>query len=270
VSIESKGRTTFRIEEIVHTEDAKPLEDLQMAIWGGDRIEAIPSQFLALAGSSGGILLAAFDGDRPAGFAFGILGRRNGRLLHVSHMLGIHPEYQGRGIGEALKLRQREIALAQGLELMTWTYDPLQARNAHFNLRKLGALTRTYLVNYYGDMVDAINSGLPSDRLLVEWWLREPLPEGRRTEPPTPSVTILHDKEGKPALDLAPVPEGVPLRLEVPQSIDRIKAHRLEDALTWRLAAREAFEWAFGQGYAARDFAAGAYVLTREERDPWQ
>jgi predicted GNAT superfamily acetyltransferase len=163
----------------------------------------VPGALMGVIASGGGILLAAYDrdhGDQPVGFVLGLLARRDGRLYHASHMLATDPAYQGRGIGAALERRQREAALAQGLDLMTWTFDPLIARNAHLNLHKLGAISRTYHEDYYGPMDDRFNGGLPTDRLLVEWRLDAPVPPVPLSvpAPPTPILIAEGGEAGPP------------------------------------------------------------------------
>jgi predicted GNAT superfamily acetyltransferase len=238
------------------------VEDLQLLVWGDDLRSLVPAHMFYLITSTGGILLGAYAGGKLIGFVAGLLGRREGRLYHASHMLGIHPDYQGGGVGAALKWRQRERVLEQGLELMTWTFDPLQARNAHFNLHKLGAVSRTYRENQYGEMSDSLNRGLPSDRLYVDWWLRD-LPPSRPALRET--VQILSDHGGKPTLSLVADALGTPLLVEVPKDVQRLKREDAETALAWRLAARQALSWAFSHGYAVRDFVHGSYVLVPDD-----
>jgi predicted GNAT superfamily acetyltransferase len=235
----------------------KRVEELQVQVWGGNPAWIVPSHILSAAVSSGGILLGAFEGERLVGFVFGLLGQREGRLYHASHMLGIHPDYQGRGLGARLKWRQRERALAQGLDLMTWTFDPIEARNAYFNLHKLGALSRVYQENLYGEMADQINRGMPSDRLLVEWHLRatRPIMEADARRP------ILANEDGSPVLQFDEEAIGRSLTIAVPPSAQRLKKENPEAALAWRLATRRAFVWAFEHGYAAHDMDHNTYLL---------
>ena len=179
------------------------IEDLQARAWEMEPRGIVPGALMGVIASGGGILLAAYDhdhGDQPVGFVLGLLARRDGRLYHASHMLATDPSYQGRGIGSALKRRQREAALAQGLDLMTWTFDPLIARNAHLNLHKLGAISRTYHEDYYGPMDDRFNGGLPTDRLLVEWRLDAPVPPVPLSvpAPPTPILIAEGGEAGPP------------------------------------------------------------------------
>jgi len=243
------------------------IEDLQARAWEMEPRGIVPGALMGIIASGGGILLAAYDrdhGDRPVGFVLGLLARRDGRLYHASHMLATDPAYQGRGIGVALKRRQREVALAQGLDLMTWTFDPLIARNAHLNLHKLGAISHIYYEDYYGPMDDRFNGGLPTDRLLVEWRLNGPVPSVPLSVPAA-STPILSADGGKPVLRLERTPAGAPLSVWIPEDSTAIKERDPAAALDWRLALRRALSWAFAHGYVVRDFSAGAYVLLPEE-----
>ncbi len=261
------------IEDVVEPARLKEIEDLQRVAWGMDERGIVPASLLQIAATSGGIVLAAYDraghgvgaghGGRAIGFVFGLLARRGGRLYHASHMLATDPAYQGRGVGAALKFAQRDRALAQGLDLMTWTFDPLIARNAHFNLRKLGAVSRVYYEDYYGPLEDRYNSGLPTDRLLVEWRLRDglPWPIPEVAGPPAPLLVA----EGSWPAPLLDQREGsgdrAPLSVRIPGDIAPIKEGDPAAALAWRLAVRQALSWAFARGYAVRDFGGGAYLL---------
>ncbi len=259
--------TAVTIEEPREPARLIAIEDLQARAWEMEPRGIVPGALMGIIASGGGILLAAYDrdhGDRPIGFVLGLLARRDGRLYHASHMLATDPTYQGRGIGAALKRRQREVALAQGLDLMTWTFDPLIARNAHLNLHKLGAISSAYYEDYYGPMDDRFNGGLPTDRLLVEWRLNGPVPPVPLSvfAPLTPILIV---QGGKPVLRLERAPVGAPLSVWVPGDSTAIKERDPAAALDWRLALRRALSWAFAHGYVARDFSAGAYVLLPEE-----
>ena len=264
---EGRQDAAVTIAEVYGPARLAEIEELQTRAWGMDERGIVPGALMGIIASGGGILLAAYDrdhGDRPVGFVLGLLARRDGRLYHASHMLATDPDYQGRGIGAALKLRQRGVALAQGLDLMTWTFDPLIARNAHLNLHKLGTVSRTYYEDYYGPMDDRFNGGLPTDRLLVEWRLHDPVPPAPLSvsAPPTP---ILVDEEGAPSLRLDRAPEGAPLSVRIPGDITAIKERDPAAALEWRQALRRALSWAFAHGYVARDFGDGAYLLLPDE-----
>jgi predicted GNAT superfamily acetyltransferase len=247
--------------ENIRTMDAmREAERLQMAIWGADQTWVVPSHVLYIAAESGGIVLGAYKSGLLVGFVLGFLGRRQNRLYHASHMLGIHPSCQLHGIGAALKWRQRQEALDQGLDLMTWTFDPLEARNAYFNLHKLGAIARVYRDDLYGAMDDQLNQGLPSDRLKIEWHLRQRPGPVSLLEAPIP---LLLNHAGEPELQTGQ--EGRSLTVAIPRDLQELKQRDPDAALRWRLAARGAFTWAFSQGYVARGFRDGTYLLTKTD-----
>ncbi|HEV3310361.1 MAG TPA: GNAT family N-acetyltransferase [Chloroflexota bacterium] len=248
------------VEDLQGIAAMEDVEALQGSIWGSDLTWVVPSHLLYIVSDYGGILLGASIDRRLVGFVFGLLGRRDGHLLHASHMLGILPEYQGHGIGAALKNRQRERAREQGLDTMVWTFDPLEARNAYFNFHKLRVSCRTYRPDYYGAMRDTLNQGLPSDRLVVDWDLRD---AGRAFASDTTRapLAILLDTGGRPALEIPETDPGRPLAIHVPANIQALRKADPAAALAWRTATRHAFSWAFERGYTARDFSGCAHVL---------
>jgi len=148
--------------------------DLQFAIWGYNDGDAIPKRVFIVAQQIGGQVLGALDDDKIVGFALALPGYRGGRSYLHSHMLAVLPEYRNMGLGRRLKLAQRSDALARGIELMEWTFDPLEIKNAHLNIARLGALVRRYKRNFYGPSTSPLQGGLPTDRLVAEWWLRSP------------------------------------------------------------------------------------------------
>ncbi len=248
----------IEIRELAGIEDMQALEDLQATIWGSDPAWVVPAHLLYILAQYGGVVLGARADGELIGFVFGLLARRNGRLLHASHMLGIRPSHQGHGIGSTLKQRQRECALGQGLDRMIWTFDPLESRNGYFNFHKLMTTSSTYRADYYGPMRDALNQGLPSDRLVVEWDLRVSRKTLRAAQP---AVPILMDLADLPELRLGDVPSDHPLAIQVPPDIQALRQRDAKSALLWRMAVREAFTWAFSRGYVAGDFDDGAHIL---------
>ena len=232
------------------------VEQLQRDAWGVPDIDVVPLHMLITPPRHGGLLLGAFDGERLAGFVFGFLGLTpDGRLKHCSHMAGVHPDYRNQGVGYALKLAQREHVLAQGLDLITWTFDPLETRNAQLNFHKLGVICNTYIRNLYGPMRAAINAGPPSDRFEVEWWIRSQRVAQRlqaSSTPPGASISA--------SLSAVPIRCGIPgppdasqLLLEVPTNFQAIKHSDMPLAIQWRLRTRQLFEDAFSQGYVVTD-----------------
>jgi predicted GNAT superfamily acetyltransferase len=239
---------------------------------------------------NGGIALGAFAGDEMIGFVFGILGtsRRFGpeapatvKLKHHSHMLAVLPEWRSEGVGYALKVAQGEAARAQGLRLMTWTYDPLESHNALLNMSKLGAVCDTYYRDYYGQMRDVLNAGLPSDRFQVDWYIdsqrvatRLSGQRGRlEREHFTRAGTVLLNPAQldaalpRPSENVAELKGDLAL-VEIPSDFQSLKRADEALALAWRMQTREIFERAFGRGYLVTDFVfeptpgRGFYVLT--------
>lgn len=147
---------------------------LQREIWEEADLEVEPATLFVVAANTGGQVLGAFDGERLAGYTLAVAGVRDGAVYLHSHMTGVHPDYRDRGIGRMLKLFQREEALSRDIRLICWTFDPLELRNAHFNLNRLGAICRRYLPNFYGFTTSPLHRGLATDRLLAEWHLDSP------------------------------------------------------------------------------------------------
>src|SRR5271168_1847887 len=145
--------------------------ELQREIWGEADLEVEPATMFVVAEHSGGQVLGAFAGGTLIGFLLAVAGVRDGEPYLHSHMTGIEEGFRDRGVGRALKLFQREEALARGIRLIEWTFDPLELRNAHFNLNRLGAICRNYLPNLYGVTTSPLHRGLRTDRLLAEWYL---------------------------------------------------------------------------------------------------
>ena len=145
--------------------------EIQRAVWGESDLETEPYITFVVANQTGGQVLGAFDGPTMVGFTMALVGVRGSTPYLHSHMTGVLPEYRDRKIGRALKLFQREEALSRDIRLIEWTFDPLETRNAHFNLNRLGAIVRTYIPNFYGVTTSPLHRNLPTDRLLAEWHL---------------------------------------------------------------------------------------------------
>ena len=254
----------------------KRLEALQREVWEtGEGLE--PAETLLTVQKNGGVVLAAYEEantpERPVGFVFGFLGRTaSGELKHCSHMLGVLMGYRDKGVGYSLKEAQREAVLRQNLKLITWTFDPLESRNAAFNLRKLGAVCNLYLPNLYGDM-GGINQGLRSDRFQVDWWIssahvRERLAGAAASKKPE-GVKVDARRGGRFVRPPNAVPPLEPARLlvEIPTNIQAVKKIDGALALAWRDYTRDLFTQTFAADYTAADFlfeeGRGYYVLER-------
>lgn len=156
-----------------HTlEEMRACVALQKDVWNFSDIELVPLRLFVVADRVGGQVMGAFQARELVGFALAIPGFRDGRCYLYSHMLAVRKEHRNAGLGRRLKLFQREDALARGIELMEWTFDPLEIKNAYLNVEKLGAIARRYNVNQYGITSSPLQGGLPTDRLVAEWWLK--------------------------------------------------------------------------------------------------
>ena len=245
--------------------EVRAVEVLQRQAWAmPDDLEVVPLHLLVTAQRNGGLLLGAFDGESLVGFVFGFPGLTvEGRAKHCSHMMGVAPAYQSLGVGYQLKLAQRAHALEQGFDLVTWTYDPLESRNAYLNLHKLGGVCRTYIRDYYGPMADGLNRGLPSDRFQMEWWISDERVQRRLAGKAIPiisePVAQAHvPRETAAGLlapgDLALDADAPYAQVEIPADYQAIKAADPALGLEWRLAMREVFEAYLAGGYTILDF----------------
>jgi len=281
----------FTIRLIETPEELRLVEELQQAVWPGSDIDVVPMHMLITAVHNGGLVLGAFDGEKIIGFVFGFPGLESTpdgpRPKHCSHMMGVHPDCRDDGVGFALKRAQWQMVRHQGLDHVTWTYDPLLSRNAYLNIAKLGAVCVTYHQSEYGDMRDGLNVGLPSDRFQVDWWINTPRVERRLSKQARPTLK-LNDviKTGLRSFyavnssgGLIRPPEHVPpfddrlLLAEIPADFLALKEKDFPLARDWRFFTRELFETAFAKGFIVTDFvfdkteniSRGFYILTHGE-----
>jgi len=317
----------YQLRVLEKPEDMTLVEDLQRIIWPGNETDIVPGHILLTFAHSGGIVVGAyhlpegtlndqtFNGlprkrmdvkqipeSQLVGFVFGFPGlieTPDGiRVKHCSHPLGVLPGYRDKGIGFVLKRAQWQLVRNQGIDLITWTYDPLQSRNAYFNLSRLGAVCKTYLRDAYGVMRDGLNIGLASDRFQVDWWLNSNRVNRRLSRNVREKLDLAHFlAAGAEILNPTqinnlgfpePVEETVAqseiesylitdrpsiVLLEIPAKIAEIKLASMELAHNWRMSTRLYFEVLFAAGYLASDFIylSGAnprsfYVLSDGER----
>ena len=271
----------FRIEVAHDIAGCASTVALQEDTWSGDVV--VPPQLMLAVVHNGGFVALGYapDDPKPAGFVFGFLGIHDYHFRHHSHMLAVRDPYRGSGLAQQLKEAQRDHCLDQGIEIVAWTMDPLEARNARFNFGKLGAYTRTYHRDFYGAMPDKLNQGLPSDRIYVEWPIGHERTYKRLRGEDQPASLEDAEREGIAYLlradgdlpgRLAEATGGAShLLLEIPRAFQELKARDPKLALEWRLAGRDAFERAFGEGYAAVEFlraagGRGAYLFVPQPR----
>ncbi len=264
---------SFKIRPLKTEAEYHAVEQLQRDIWGSQDIEIVAFETLMTAHRNGGVMLGAFDilegREQMIGFVFGFVGlTADGVVKHCSHIAGALPSYRDRGVGYALKIKQREIVLSQGIDLITWTFDPLESRNARFNFHKLGVTCGVYLRNLYGAMRDALNEGLPSDRFQVDWRIASPRVEARlRGETEDCDISPHYAQlveDGVPLIDPLVESESLSsskssgrrperLLIQIPHDFQSLKRGDKNLALEWRLRTRALFEEAFTEGYAATD-----------------
>ncbi|HJZ51071.1 MAG TPA: GNAT family N-acetyltransferase [Candidatus Acidoferrales bacterium] len=204
--------------------------DLELRIWG-EQI-AVPSAIFVVAHHTGGQILGAFDDDKMVGFTLALVGTRSGKPFLHSHMTAVLPAYQNQGVGRRLKLFQRQDALKRDIRLVEWTFDPLELKNAHFNFVRLGAIAQRFIPDCYGITESPLHAGLPTDRLVAEWWI-----DSDRVK------NILADNSLPAATDLQSI--SLPANLNDIKTKDRAAAARVQSR------ARDEFQKLFHQGYIA-------------------
>jgi len=267
------------IQPITTIDECRMIEQLQKEIWFAAELEVIPDHLLiTIAKENGMVLLARDEQANPIGFAIGFLSKtRDNQLKLASHTVGILPATQNKQVGYQIKLTQRNLALQQDIKLITWTYDPLQTRNARLNLHKLGAIGNIYLPNLYGAMRDGLNQGIASDRFQVEWWLDSDHVKHRLSNPITPAYIfdlpvinpIIHyqNKLPLPTTEIAEFPAANCL-VEVPPDIDQLKKQAPQLAQAWQQQLRTIFERAFAEKYKVIDLVLkGGRIFYLLQRD---
>ena len=282
----------MQLRELTTIGEFRQVVALEHEVWGyANSEDAVPVPMLIVSAKIGGLVIGAFDdADRLVGFAYSLPGIDNGRPYHWSHMLGVAADHRDRGVGLALKLEQRRLVIARGLDLVEWTYDPLQALNAHLNFVKLGVVVRRYERNVYGDSSSPLHRGTSTDRFIAEWRVRSERVEAR-IDPgrarPTADVSLSTQPrlEAWPATPLNEVRSCgewvAPVRADlavdarqvgvvIPIGFTEMQQRDQALAEAWRAATREIFETYLPRGYEVVDFAldraarCGTYVLRRD------
>jgi predicted GNAT superfamily acetyltransferase len=254
---------TIVIRDIETLDEMHEVEQLQREIWGVSELDVLPALALRPQKEVGAILIGAFAGGRMVGFVFGFPGILNGETIIHSDMLGVSSEYRSQNVGYLLKLAQRSAALKLGVKRITWTFDPLQSRNAHLNFSKLGVVTDRYLINYYGETSSFLHRA-GTDRLWVSWFLdrQRDVPQADLNEI---TALIRVSPNGEPVVNTDKT-DDPRLVIEIPGE---------PNPELWREPTRAAFTGALNAGYVIKDFylvqrndqKLGAYFLTRDQDD---
>jgi predicted GNAT superfamily acetyltransferase len=245
----SSGAAEIEIRHCATIDEYKACVRLESVIWGIDT--PVPTSMFVVAHHTGGQVLGAFGDGKMIGFTMAVAGVRGPQPFLHSHMTAVLPEYRDQGVGRRLKLFQRQDALKRGIRLVEWTFDPLELKNAHFNLVRLGAVARRFIPNCYGITESPLHVGLPTDRLVAEWWL-----DSDRVK------NILADN-AVPAKDTA-------ARIALPSNLGDLKVSDRDTGARVQTSAREQFQKYFSDGYAAtgierRDGSTSEYILERTE-----
>lgn len=271
------------IRNIETLAEMRAVEELQREVWGAE--DVVPVTHLIASREVGGILVGAFDDGELVGFVYGFIGQEGAHRVVHSHMLAVKPEFRNQALGYRLKLAQREQALLSGFDRITWTFDPLQSRNAHLNFGRLGVIARSYRIDFYGsESPSALHRHIGTDRLWVTWLLGservrrrlEGGPMAEQSEPRMgqPARLVEADSVGSPVLkESVEGLKGEPASIEIPGNIGSLQQQDPALAARWRQATRLAFTGALASGYVVEEFyrrerngqKLGAYLLSRSE-----
>jgi predicted GNAT superfamily acetyltransferase len=270
------------IRDVVSLEDMLQLQSVEKQVWGMGEQDTLPITLAIALQAAGNLCVGAFDGRRMVGFALGVFGRENGQFNIHSHMLAVLDEYRQHSIGRELKLAQRERALALGVREITWTYDPLQSRNAHLNFMKIGVVSDTYKQDFYGPETTSLLHRNGTDRLWVRWLLDSPRVRNRMLGPNRRTETldalrllaplVSFNGDGRPVrADLAETLARQRVSIEIPGEILEVERVDMSLAREWRDATRWAFNAALQAGFYVAEFCRsirgqqgpGAYLLEK-------
>lgn len=255
------GAAAIDIRHLRTHEEFVACVDLQMATWGEGFREVVPTTILKVSQRLGGVTAGAFTAQGElVGFVFGMTGVERGRIVHWSDMLAVRGDFQDHGVGRRLKEFQREAVRALGVSRMYWTYDPLVARNAHFNLNRLGARVAEYVPDMYGsDTGSSLHQGFGTDRFIVRWEVsdRQPSESGAAAAEGAAVEAVLNPdgREMKSAIEdlRADARPGI-VHVEIPLDIFGVQSKSAPDAARWRASSRRAFQWALANGYTVDRF----------------
>ncbi len=260
--MDATTETSIIIRDIDAGAEMRAVEELQKEVWGLPDLDVVPLSHLVAAKTAGGVLLGAFDRETLVGFVYGFVGYEHGRAAHHSHMLAVKPGFRNFNLGHRLKLAQRERVLAQGITVMSWTFDPLQSLNAYFNFNKLGVVADRYFINFYGEDAASFLHRNGTDRLWVTWLLTSrhvseriggiiAAPEIESVVPPLVQI----EKDNSPRQnDLTDGLSGEYVLIEIPADINELERQSSELASAWRVATRLAFTKALSSGYLVENF----------------
>jgi predicted GNAT superfamily acetyltransferase len=260
-----------RIRPITTLTEFRACVDLQAEVWGPEYTDSVPASLLQVATYVGGVVLGAFSAtDELVGFLFGLTGIAGGETVHWSHLLGVRGSTRNVGVGRLLKEAQRAELAKRGVRRMSWTFDPLVAKNAYLNLNRLGARVVEYVPNMYGTTTSPLHYGIATDRLVVsvDTQATAPIRHAVEAMPARKPVLTPEVQDGDVALDASSLPAA--LWIEIPSDIRQVIEQAPSAAAAWRMAVREHFQWALARGYEVKELQRDAvasrsfYLLQRE------
>ena len=273
----------IQIRDLTAIDEFRQVIALEKAIWGyTDEGDLVTVPVFIFTVHRGATLIGAFADGPMVGFAYAVVGMKHGKPMLWSHMAGVLPEFRG-GLGYRLKLAQRDRALAQGYDLIEWTFDPMQAMNAHFNFAKLGGVVEEYAPNFYGESTSVLHRGTPTDRVVLSWKIAEPHVV-RRLEQQSPELRVKTHEVAEAPIVNTTVMEGEwrkttkidltikerRLWIEIPTGFTEMQQRAPDRALAWRMDVRQMFDEYLAKGYRAVDFVLqrdggfGRYLLAKE------
>ncbi|MGM9924518.1 MAG: GNAT family N-acetyltransferase [Bacillus sp. (in: firmicutes)] len=247
------------IRSLYELEDLADMQRLEQHVWGMD---VLPIHQTLTVAKNGGIILGGYREERLIAFLYSFPGFQDHSVYLCSHMMGIHEDYRGKGIGELLKRKQREIALEKGIKIINWTFDPLESANANLNIHKLKGVCRTYMEDCYGKLEGHLNEGLATDRFLLEWHLESEHVTGEplyHTDRPTEVLSIGQNEQGYPYIReinrrVMERPDAYQaISVAVPTVFQTIKADDMALAREWRTITRSIFQSLFSSGFIIID-----------------
>src|SRR5437868_10537068 len=259
------SNSAFTIRELATIPELEAVLRLEKEVWGFEDADVTPLTLAVAMQASGSIWLGAFNKDALTGFAFAFPSLYQGRVVMHSHTLAVHPSFDNRGLGYQLKLAQRQRALARGIAEITWTFDPLRARNAHLNFAKLGVISSSYRLDFYGAQTSSSLHTNGTDRLWVTWRLADSRVEERvkgrsRRSETLDALALLEplvrfNGDGNPAeADLCQALSRQRIAIEIPGDIGQLESGGIGRARHWRLATRRAFTEALNAGFTVTEF----------------
>lgn len=270
---------SISLRDIDSVSEMHQVEALEQEIWGCEDLDVLPATMLSATTAVGGVLVGAYDDTTLVGFVYGFPGLEDDELIHHSHMLAVKRSHRNFDLGYRLKLAQRERVATQGIKRITWTFDPLQSLNAHFNFGKLGVVANKYKINFYGETTTSFLHQFGTDRLWVSWLIEservnkrlqgeEYERSGRRTLP-----RLVRNLKDEPIpSETSAVLGNHYLAIEVPGDINALQQKNPELALRWRETTRQAFTDSMAAGYLVEDFfretqdgrSLGVYILNKQ------